>query len=136
MVLRTIGELARSVGMRPSAIRYYEARGILAPARRSASEYRLYGPDAAARIRFVQRARELGFTLEQVKHLIHISRADPPCVACREFIVRQLAQVQEEMRRLRALRNRLRRLARKPVPAPSNAICPLIEEDSEGGSAR
>ena len=125
----TIGALARCVGIRPSAIRYYEARGILVPAQRSAGEYRLYGPEAASTIRFVRRARELGFTLEQVKQLIRSSRAAPPCVACRELIEQQLVQVEEELRRLHALRSRLRRLACKPLPVASNAICPLIEED-------
>ncbi len=129
MTLMTIGELARCVGIRPSAIRYYEARGILGPAQRSASEYRLYGPEAVSTIRFVQRARGLGFTLQQVKQLMRSSRAAPPCVACRELIEQHLMQVEVELRRLHALRSRLRRLAGKPLPATSNAICPLIEED-------
>jgi DNA-binding transcriptional MerR regulator len=125
----TIGELARCVGIRPSAIRYYEARGILVPPQRSASEYRLYGSEALSTIRFVQRARELGFSLQQVQQLIRASRTEPPCIACRELIERQLAQVEEELRRLRGLRDRLKRLKAKPVPIASNVICPLIEED-------
>lgn len=133
MALMTIGELARCVGIRPSAIRYYEAQGILGPAQRSASEYRLYGPEAASTIRFVRRARELGFTVQQVRQLVHSSRTAPPCVACRELIKQQLVQVEEELRRLRARRSRLRRLACKPIPATSNAICPLIGEDSGDG---
>ena len=43
VTLMTIGQLARRVGIRPSAIRYYESQGILMPPMRSASEYRLYG---------------------------------------------------------------------------------------------
>ncbi len=129
MALMTIGELARGVGMRPSAIRYYQARGILMPPQRSASEYRLYGPEALSIVRFAQRARELGFTLEQVKQLVQESRAHPPCIACRALIEQHLAQVEEELRRLCALRDRLRRLARRPVSAADSAICPLIEEE-------
>jgi DNA-binding transcriptional MerR regulator len=125
----TIGELARRVGLRPSAIRYYEARGIVPPPLRSACEYRLYGSETVAVIRFVQRARELGFSLEQIRQLIDASRHDPPCVACRDLIHQHLIQVEEELRRLRALRNRLRRLARQPTPpAVNGAICPLIED--------
>jgi DNA-binding transcriptional MerR regulator len=125
----TIGELARRVGLRPSAIRYYEARGIVPPPLRSASDYRLYGSETVAVIRFVQRARELGFSLEQIRQLTDASHDDPPCVACRELIHQHLAQVEEELRRLRALRNRLRRLARQPTPPSVNgAICPLIED--------
>ena len=133
MALMTIGEFARSVGMRPSAIRYYETRGILVPPQRSASEYRLYGPEALSIIRFARRARELGFTLEQVKQLIRESRMHPPCVACRALVEQQLARVEEELQRLGALRDRLRRLARKTVPATASVVCPLIEEDCRDG---
>jgi MerR family transcriptional regulator, copper efflux regulator len=129
MTLMTIGQLARRVGIRPSAIRYYEAQGILMPPMRSASEYRLYGSEAVSMIRFVQRARDLGFGLEQIRKLIDASRDDPPCIACRELIGQHLAQVEEELRRLRLLRDRLRRLARQPTPAVADAICPLIEGD-------
>jgi DNA-binding transcriptional MerR regulator len=125
----TIGQLARTVGIRPSAIRYYEAQGILMPPMRSTSAYRLYGSEAVSMLRFVQRARELGFSLEEVKQLIDASRDDPPCVACRQLIDRHLAQVEEELCRLRLLRDRLRRLARQPTPTVADAICPLIEGD-------
>jgi MerR family mercuric resistance operon transcriptional regulator len=127
----TIGELARRVGLRPSAIRYYEARGIVPPPR-SGSEYRLYGSETVAVIRFVRRARELGFSLEQIRQLIDASRDDPPCVTCRELLHQHLVQVEEELRRLRALRNRLRRLARQATPPTINgAICPLLEDGVE-----
>jgi DNA-binding transcriptional MerR regulator len=69
----------------------------------------------------------LGFSLEEVKKLIDASRNDPPCVACRKLIDQHLAQVEDELRRLRSLRNRLRRLALQPTPAANGAVCPLIE---------
>jgi hypothetical protein len=62
----TIGELARRVGFRPSAIRYYELRGIVPRPMRSASEYRLYGSEAESIVRFIQCALQLGFSLEEV----------------------------------------------------------------------
>lgn len=127
MTLMTIGQLARRVGVRPSAIRYYEAQGVLMPPKRSASEYRLYGSEAVSMIRFVRHARDLGFSLEQVRQLIDASRDDPPCILCRTLIDQHLSQVEEELQRLRSLRERLRRLARQPTPAVADAICPLIE---------
>jgi DNA-binding transcriptional MerR regulator len=80
-------------------------------------------------IRFVRRARDLGFSLEQVRQLTDASRDDPPCTLCRKFVDQHLTQVEEELRRLRLLRDRLRRLARQPTPAVAGAICPLIEGD-------
>ena len=88
----TIGQLARRVGIRPSAIRYYEAQGILMPPMRSASEYRLYGSETVSMIRFVQRARELGFSLEQIRQIVDASRDDLPCTACRKLINQRLAK--------------------------------------------
>lgn len=67
MSLMTIGQLARRVGVRPSAVRYYEAHGVLRPPARSANEYRLYGSDAVALLCFVQRAKHLGFTLDEIR---------------------------------------------------------------------
>ena len=123
----TIGQLARRVGIRPSAIRYYEAQGILMPPMRSASEYRLYGSETVSMIRFVQRARELGFSLEQIRQIVDASRDDLPCTACRKLINQRLAQVEKELRQLRSLRDRLKRLSRQPTPQVADAICPLIE---------
>jgi MerR family transcriptional regulator, redox-sensitive transcriptional activator SoxR len=64
----TIGNLARMVGVRPSAIRYYEACGVLpAPARRSGR--RFYDRDAAARLRAILTARSLGFSIAEIRDL-------------------------------------------------------------------
>ncbi|MDQ2804920.1 MAG: MerR family transcriptional regulator, partial [Pseudomonadota bacterium] len=115
----TIGQLARRVGIRPSAIRYYEAQGVLRPPARSASEYRLYGSDAVSVLRFVQRAKELGFSLDEVRQLIKVSRDEPPCTLCRTLIDHHLAQVEGELRRLRSLRDRLKLLSRQPTQKAS-----------------
>ena len=63
----TIGQLARRVGMRTSALRYYEEQGLLQPAGRSASGYRLYHLDAEQDLRFIQRAQRLGFSLADIR---------------------------------------------------------------------
>lgn len=128
MTLMTIGQLARRVGMRPSAIRYYEAFGILGSPPRSSKAYRLYGPEAITLLRFIARAKELGFTLDETRLLIEDARNQPPCVLCRDLIERHLAEVEHELRRLRSLRKRLRWLARQPLPETANRwVCPLIE---------
>ncbi|MCA9969432.1 MAG: MerR family transcriptional regulator [Anaerolineales bacterium] len=66
----TIGQLANEVGLRPSALRYYEAEGLLAPDARSEAGYRLYGPAAAQRLRLIQRAQRLGFALADIRTLL------------------------------------------------------------------
>jgi MerR family transcriptional regulator, copper efflux regulator len=62
-----IGELATSAGVAPSAIRFYEQSGLLPNAPRTAGGYRLYGDDALLRVRVIQLAQRLGFSLEAIR---------------------------------------------------------------------
>ncbi len=74
--LLTIGQLAKRVGLRTSALRYYEEQGLLAPAGRSAAGYRLFHPQAEQALRFIQQAQRLGFSLGDIKALLQ-----GPCTA-------------------------------------------------------
>ena len=124
----TIGQLARRVGFRPSAIRYYEAQGILRSPGRSANGYRLYGPEAIILLQFIRRSKELGLSLDEVRQLIKTSRNQLPCALSRKLIERHLTEVESEIHRLRSLRDRLKRLLHQPPPAEAaNGVCPLIE---------
>ena len=68
--LLTIGQLAKKVGLRPSAIRYYEEQGLIQPKERSDAGYRLYAPAAESTLRFIQRAQRLGFSLADIHSLL------------------------------------------------------------------
>jgi DNA-binding transcriptional MerR regulator len=67
----TIGQLAERVGVRPSTLRFYEQEGLIAPDGRSEAGYRLYTPAAVAKIRLIQRAQRLGFSLADIRPLLH-----------------------------------------------------------------
>ncbi len=124
----TIGQLARKVGLRPSAIRYYEAQGILRSPNRSASGYRLYGPEAVVLLQFIRRSKELGFSIDEVRQLIETSKTQPPCALSRKMIERHIAAVERELDRLRSLRDRLERLIQQPAPGQgASGVCPLID---------
>src|SRR5271154_666502 len=81
----TISEVARQVGVQPSAIRYYEQIGLLPPARRVSGQRR-YDSTMLYRLAVVQRARQLGFTLDEIRQLF--------------FGVRNVARASERWRQL------------------------------------
>ncbi len=69
-ILMTIGELAKRVGLRSSALRYYEQEALLKPATRSESGYRLYDETAERKLRLIQRAQRLGLSLADIRLLL------------------------------------------------------------------
>src|SRR2546426_185199 len=71
-----IGELAKLAGISTSALRYYEEAGLLGPARRTEAGYRIYGSEAVGRLQFVQRAKALGLSLQEVRQLLASPLAD------------------------------------------------------------
>ena len=107
-----IGELAARTGTTPEAIRYYERVGVLSPPeRRGAGRYRRYGPADVERLGFIRRARELGFSLDEVRQLLGF--ADQPKRSCAEVdqLARaHLAAVNEKLAQLTALKIELERV--------------------------
>lgn len=69
----TIGTLAQRAQVPISTLRFYERRGLLSPATRTTSGYRRYSENDVRRVRFIRRAAELGFTLEELLELLTIS---------------------------------------------------------------
>jgi DNA-binding transcriptional MerR regulator len=68
----TIGKLAKLAHVKTDTVRYYEQLGLINPTKRSASGYRLYNQNSIERLGFILRAQALGFTLIEIKELIHL----------------------------------------------------------------
>lgn len=75
----TIGKLARAGEISPDALRYYEREGLLAPEGKTEGGYRLYDENAVRRVRFIQHAQACGFTLAEIRELLHLRQADGTC---------------------------------------------------------
>ena len=106
----TIGQLAERAGVTPETIRYYEREGVLpTPARSGAGSYRRYHASDAARLRFIRRARDLGFSLDEVRELLSLAGADParPCSDVNRIALAHLAQVDAKLAQLTTLRAEL-----------------------------
>ena len=121
-----IGELSRRTGCNVETIRYYERIGLLPRARR-AGRYRNYDPTDAGRLAFIRRARELGFTLDEVRTLLALAAADPDsCHEARDLAMGHLADVRARIADLRRMERTLADHIRA-CDAGDNVACPLIE---------
>lgn len=106
----TIGELAARTGCTAEAIRYYEREGVVPrPARAGAGRYRQYGDADVQRVAFLRRARELGFSLAEVRELLAFNDGDPArsCGDVDLLARAHLAQVDAKIAQLNALRDAL-----------------------------
>ena len=123
----TIGALSKQTGCNIETIRFYEKAGLLPPPPRSTGGFRLYGRDHAARLVFIRRARELGFTLDDVRALLGLA-ADGrhTCAEARDLAASHLSEVRHKIRDLR----RLERVLGEMVARCADGTlleCPLIE---------
>ena len=103
-----IGALAKATGTKVETIRFYEKAGLLAGAARTNSNYRDYSKHHLARLSFIRRARDLGFSLDQVRALLTLADdRDQPCSAVDAVARAHLAQIDQKIADLRALRREL-----------------------------
>ena len=108
----TIGELGRAGGATVETIRYYERIGMLPPtARVGTGMYRAYDSAHLSRLSFIRRARDLGFSLDQVRELLALADdKDRPCATVDGIARDHLKDVERKIRDLQALRSELRSL--------------------------
>lgn len=107
--LLTIGDLARETGVKVVTVRYYERIGLLPTLQRTGSgAYRSYGDGDLRRLSFIRRARDLGFTLEQIRTLLDLAeQRDRDCADVDAIARAHLAQVEQKIVDLSALRREL-----------------------------
>ena len=100
-----VAELARAVGVNPDTIRYYERTGLLPAPPRTPSGYRVYPPDAAERVRFIQGCQRLGLRLREISDLLSVRDTGVcPCEPAEDLLRRRIEELDAELARLSALR--------------------------------
>src|SRR5436190_21513226 len=103
-----IGEMASATATNIETVRYYEKIGLLPAPARTGSNYRSYGPEHLARLSFVRRARDLGFSIEQVRALVDLSqRRGHDCAMVDALAKSHLVEVDRKIADLMALRREL-----------------------------
>src|SRR5881397_4349489 len=134
--LRT-GELAIQGGVNLETIRYYERRGLLPKPPRTSAGYRAFDAEAVRRLRFIKQAQALGFSLKEVRELLALRLdARTSCADVRSRAETKLADIEQKLRALRAMKRALVRLTAACVGRGPVSTCPILESlDHEGREA-
>jgi MerR family transcriptional regulator, copper efflux regulator len=120
-----IGQLAKRAGVAVDTVRYYERNQLLNPARRLASGYRRYGEAELKRLRFIRRAKALGFALEDIRALLSLS--DERNVAkVKRAAEAKLADIEQRIDELERIRGGLRALIRACPGHGRAEACPIL----------
>ena len=130
----TIGQVARQAGVGVETVRFYEREGLLEQPARRESGYRQYEDGVVARLRFIRRAKELGFTLKEVRELLAL-RDDPDASRAdvRQRAEDKVADIEARVRDLLRMRDALLRLtAACHGDGPATDGCPILEALNEG----
>jgi MerR family mercuric resistance operon transcriptional regulator len=121
-----IGALSRRTGCTVETIRYYERIGLLPRPRRRGS-YREYDDDGIAALAFIRRARDLGFTLDEVRALLLLARrGGAACAEARDVAATHLVDVRKRIADLRSMERALAAAVRR-CDGGEQPACPLIE---------
>ena len=124
-----IGELAAEAGVKTQTLRYYERRGLLSAARGPTSRYREYESTALRRVRFIRRAQDLGFTLEEIRDLLALwGDSGKSCAAVESRARATLERIEAKIADLQRMSGALATYASACRSRSALKECPLLEE--------
>ena len=128
-----IGELAKRAVVPIDTVRFYERQGLLPAPQRLASGYRVYGSNDLARLRFIKRAKSLGFTLEEINELLSLSsHREGDMAGMKAAAAEKLTSVEAKLVELARIRDGLKTLI---AACPGHGVletCPILHALDEG----
>lgn len=128
-----IGEAAAASGVSAKMIRYYESIHLLAPSGRTDANYRVYGEKELHNLRFIKRARTLGFSLEQIRELLSLWQDSQRASADVKAIAQaHVAELQKRIDELTEMRDTLQHLA-QACSGDHRPDCPILQSLAEPG---
>jgi MerR family copper efflux transcriptional regulator len=128
----TIGRIAQSAGVAIDTIRFYEREGLLPEPRRRPSGYREYDQATVSRLRFIRRAKDLGFTLDEIRELLALSADRHGGVeGVRERAAARLLAIDERIAELQRVRSGLSELVEACPGHGAPEDCPILKALAE-----
>ena len=122
-----IGEAVRRSGMAAKTIRFYEEAGLIAPAPRTGSGYREFGDDDVRRLQFIHRARDLGFSVEEVGRLLSLwSDRERASAHVKQLALEHVARIEAKMAELHSMRDAILHLADR-CHGDDRPECPILD---------
>ena len=126
-----IGEVAAAIGLPAKTIRYYESVGLIDPPARSEGNYRLYDERQVQTLRFIQHARQLGFSVKEVAALVALWRDRRRASAdVRRLASKHLVEIDARIAELRRMRQTLQGLVER-CHGDHRPDCPILDELAE-----
>lgn len=131
--MMTAAVLAKRTDTPIFTVRYYTRIGLLKPSRDMRNGYKVYKQSDKERLKFINSAKELGFTLAEIEEILdHAVDGDSPCPMVREIVEKRIKENKEKIRQMKKLQTRLESAANKwqsmPDSSPDgHSVCHLIE---------
>jgi DNA-binding transcriptional MerR regulator len=123
-----IGQLAAQSSVSVQTIRYYERRGLLKKPRRLSSGYRDYSPEGVAILGFIKRSQESGFTLKEIGTILRLlSTHSLSAVEARARVENKVREIDERIRSLELIRNKLSNSLKTCECADGRSLCPNLK---------
>ena len=132
-----IGEVAKAAGVGIDAVRFYEREGLLPEPARRPSGYREYSPDAVMDLRFIKRAKELGFSLKEISELLSIERKPNAGAAeVKALAEAKLADLEDKVRALQRMKKALKKIVEDCPGRGPTSDCSLLRSLAENPTAK
>lgn len=122
-----IGEVSKRAGVGVETVRYYERQGLLRPPERKSSGYRIYTEETVQVLRFIRRAKELGFTLREIKKLLELrGNSSLPRTEVKEQARQKVVEIDSKINDLKRMRSGLQSLVDQCHGSGSVDGCPIL----------
>ncbi|MDH5355956.1 MAG: MerR family transcriptional regulator [Gammaproteobacteria bacterium] len=133
----TVNDLAIQSRVPAHVVRYYTRIGLIHPQRQQENGYRLFSPEDANRLRFIRLAKQLGFTLNEIKEITqHADMKESPCQEVRKIIQDRIVENRQKIEQMLKLQNRMESALQQWQDMPDgnpdgHSVCHLIESIQE-----